>query len=718
MMCILYMCLSGSNDNLESSGIEDSRPTANSFHDQDQLIQHGGSKLHYDKQQQATELVVGSQENYSLRSSLQPEKVIQQTTRRIEPKSKHRANSARIHETTTSGGSRGQYARLSKVFILIIEDESYKFKYNYRKNVKFGSTQQVDIDDRLVVGPHIRLLIDILVSHKIEYSIDTTKSGLPTRLLTDQDVHTNGSGRKQYSVIIIDDFIKYTKLSRWNRDQLDRYCRSNQIGVITYLNSESLMSGATTSTPPGSTSSHSGESYTSNEFPLKFKLHDQRKDCGAKQNNINATTRGCLVDLQLNDRSPILRVLKRKKDFVLAGQLEENLNGSPWVSLASNHITYEPLTWAAHSGGGSDATSEGSDEDNDSHLRPRRRARPETPMPVTARDSKLASQSTRDFTSPFSSTNTQIRDQVDRFVYAKLRATPNTLTGSGVQTWKGNINRTSIVVDKTTASSTFFNLDFRHGDGGDIEVSEENSKGSELLVELQSEASDFRVGDEIDAEKSASQADVVSEESSATTSNRETLSIFDRGLYDGIRRVIFGGANHIWLNRILLLDSIEHLSSGLILTPLDRYIQIDIDDIFVGELGKRMNKSDVDSLLEVQEKFSRLIDGGFKFNLGFSGKYFKHGNEEENLGDEYLVEKASNFQWFCHFWSHAKAHLINSSYRITLELEKNLNFANEKKLPLIGHEGKLGYLREYLATNGSSRLPPTYAVAPHHSGGE
>lgn len=30
---------------------------------------------------------------------------------------------------------------------------------------------------------------------------------------------------------------------------------------------------------------------------------------------------------------------------------------------------------------------------------------------------------------------------------------------------------------------------------------------------------------------------------------------------------------------------------------------------------------------------------GFKFNLGFSGKYFHHGTAEENLGDDLLLGK-------------------------------------------------------------------------------
>lgn len=37
-----------------------------------------------------------------------------------------------------------------------------------------------------------------------------------------------------------------------------------------------------------------------------------------------------------------------------------------------------------------------------------------------------------------------------------------------------------------------------------------------------------------------------------------------------------------------------------------------------------------------QQRIQELVPG-FKFNLGFSGKYFHHGTVEENLGDDMLL---------------------------------------------------------------------------------
>ena len=54
---------------------------------------------------------------------------------------------------------------------------------------------------------------------------------------------------------------------------------------------------------------------------------------------------------------------------------------------------------------------------------------------------------------------------------------------------------------------------------------------------------------------------------------------------------------HHWYlssNRVLFLDAISKLSQGKLVLTLERQIQIDIDDIFVGTPGIRMIPEDVD----------------------------------------------------------------------------------------------------------------------------
>ena len=72
--------------------------------------------------------------------------------------------------------------------------------------------------------------------------------------------------------------------------------------------------------------------------------------------------------------------------------------------------------------------------------------------------------------------------------------------------------------------------------------------------------------------------------------------------------------------------------------PLERYVQIDIDDIFVGNAGTRIGVSDVDAMIAFTEKWKKTIPD-FHFVIGFSGKFIYRGNETESKGDKYLLDK-------------------------------------------------------------------------------
>lgn len=593
------------------------------------------------------------------------------------------------------------YMKQSKVFILIIQKEHFPLPISSSRHnnlrsqtstIKYNSDDSLNWEARisphqLIIPAHIKIVIEILEAHRIKYTIDTTRSGLPAQLLADQD--TNSDNRK-YSVIILDDFIKYTKLNRWIRDQLDRHCRINQIGVVTFLNHDNYSNNDNNQEPnhtnirrsisnmllhpnkpfvtddiheKTSSSTTHKESLT-DQFPLIVRPFDQ-------VNCLNSTNHPCLVDYQLNEKSPVLRIIKRKANFILPGLMRENLNQSPWMSMSSNHVTYEPLTWA-----------------------------------------KLCKSKTSSSTL-FSPTD------VNKSKYK------NTKVGTQEKNYlakTSNIGSHPNPNNKNVHIKSYNEHNIKSGPKKDY--TESYTKHNRTLVnskhitDADTNSTNLHETTPFGLEQSAfSNEDVIEVADADETSKYEmdfseriVLSMFDRGHFDGIKRVLFGGASHHWLNRVLLLDSIEHLSGGRILDSLERYIQIDIDDIFVGESGKRMKSSDVDSLIETQKNLSKKIEGGFKFNLGFSGKYFKHGVKEENLGDEHLIANACEFTWFCHTWSHSKAHLFNDTQDIVNELKKNVEFAKKHQLPIIGHKGIEDFDLE--------TLPPTYAIAPHHSGGK
>jgi len=60
----------------------------------------------------------------------------------------------------------------------------------------------------------------------------------------------------------------------------------------------------------------------------------------------------------------------------------------------------------------------------------------------------------------------------------------------------------------------------------------------------------------------------------------------------------------------------------------------------------------------------RALVPGFKFNLGFSGKYFHAGNEEENFGDDLILGKLDGVI----FESRVKSNFLYRSLSLSLSL--------------------------------------------------
>ncbi|XP_035181492.1 bifunctional heparan sulfate N-deacetylase/N-sulfotransferase 4 [Oxyura jamaicensis] len=169
--------------------------------------------------------------------------------------------------------------------------------------------------------------------------------------------------------------------------------------------------------------------------------------------------------------------------------------------------------------------------------------------------------------------------------------------------------------------------------------------------------------------------------------------IQDLGLHDGIQRVLFGNNLTFWLHKLIFIDAIAFLSGKKLMLSLDRYILVDIDDIFVGKEGTRMNVNDVKALLETQNLLRTQV-ANFTFNLGFSGKFYHTGTEEEDEGDDLLLRSVDEFWWFPHMWSHMQPHLFHNESSLVEQMILNKEFALEHGIPT-----DMGY-----------------AVAPHHSG--
>lgn len=172
-----------------------------------------------------------------------------------------------------------------------------------------------------------------------------------------------------------------------------------------------------------------------------------------------------------------------------------------------------------------------------------------------------------------------------------------------------------------------------------------------------------------------------------------TTVMQDHGRFDDIQRVIFGAGLKFWLHRLLFLDSLSYLSHGQLSLSLDRQFLIDVDDIFVGDKGTRLKPDDVRAMLATQQRIQTMVPG-FRFNLGFSGKYYQHGDAEEDKGDDLILENIDKFSWFSHMWNHQQPHLYENESQLIADMILNKNFAKEKGIP----------------------VDSGYSVSPHHSG--
>ncbi|KAK7922805.1 hypothetical protein WMY93_009707 [Mugilogobius chulae] len=148
----------------------------------------------------------------------------------------------------------------------------------------------------------------------------------------------------------------------------------------------------------------------------------------------------------------------------------------------------------------------------------------------------------------------------------------------------------------------------------------------------------------------------------------------DLGLHDGIQRVLFGNNLVFWLHKLVFVDAVAFLTGKRLSLSLDRYLLVDIDDIFVGKEGTRMKVPDVKALLETQKELRTHVPN-FTFNLGFSGKFFHAGSDEEDLGDDLLLSYVKEFWWFPHMWSHMQPHLFHNQSVLAEQMLLNKKFA-------------------------------------------
>uniref|UniRef100_A0A0B7BT56 [heparan sulfate]-glucosamine N-sulfotransferase n=1 Tax=Arion vulgaris TaxID=1028688 RepID=A0A0B7BT56_9EUPU len=178
-----------------------------------------------------------------------------------------------------------------------------------------------------------------------------------------------------------------------------------------------------------------------------------------------------------------------------------------------------------------------------------------------------------------------------------------------------------------------------------------------------------------------------------------TVAVHDQGLQDGIQRVIIGYDIDFWLNSLVAMDAITHLTNGRLGLPLTRLLQIDVDDMFVGITGTRTLVKDAMHMVESQERIRQIIPE-FTYKLGFSGGHYLKGSGDEQNGDRKVIALAQHFDWFSHMYKHEATQNL-SRIKLKTSLDNNDQFAKKKNLPQVF---------DYMVTPFHSGVYPVYDV--------
>ena len=108
---------------------------------------------------------------------------------------------------------------------------------------------------------------------------------------------------------------------------------------------------------------------------------------------------------------------------------------------------------------------------------------------------------------------------------------------------------------------------------------------------------------------------------------------------DSVKKVYFGISPSYWLSNLIFLDTLRYYGYATRMSSysLERYIQVDIDDVFLAKTELKMLERDVNRIVESQNLLQEVIPG-FKYNLGYCGAFFQTGTEQTKRADQMLVD--------------------------------------------------------------------------------
>ena len=180
----------------------------------------------------------------------------------------------------------------------------------------------------------------------------------------------------------------------------------------------------------------------------------------------------------------------------------------------------------------------------------------------------------------------------------------------------------------------------------------------------------------------------------------------DLGDFDGVKRVFYGHDLHrFWLHDLLLLDAVQWLSPVDLGILTERWIGVDIDDIFQVNWDPtpenrtvKIQAEDVWAMIETQDALSDVMEGRFRFHLGFNCGWYEVAYApppyDDAAGDREMVIERDEFLWFDH-----------------LPYHQNSTDYNQEELT--------GFMQESYAWAEQNQILPyttRFDLSPYHSG--
>ena len=202
---------------------------------------------------------------------------------------------------------------------------------------------------------------------------------------------------------------------------------------------------------------------------------------------------------------------------------------------------------------------------------------------------------------------------------------------------------------------------------------------------------------------------------------------------DAIRKIWLGmDLYHHWLTDLLILDATIWAAGAGASYDLNRWVGIDIDDVFQpnwhddgAQRTVKIQASDVTELLAAQDRLSQIFIEPFHFNLGFNCSWYEKAFApppfDDVGGDRELVAHAGDFRWFDHLPGHEVATDLTLGQLTTL-MQTSKSWADEHHvLPYIGRwviaPAHLGEIPAYepLFTSWKTVWNAAYTASPDAS---